>query len=129
MCVRFSVEIPRGLRGKPVAVAEGREGGPTTLDLTKWDFNKADCRTRYRKLIGNSKPPLLIGSLIDAGGEDEEQTNSGGSAPGIHLRIIRSTSARGTVFSSHTFALRKELGPANSCGFHEQVPRHVPDSD
>ena len=30
---------------KPVAVAEGRKGGPTTLDLTKWDFNKADCQT------------------------------------------------------------------------------------
>ena len=26
--------------GKLAAVAEGREGGPTTLDLTKWDFNK-----------------------------------------------------------------------------------------
>ena len=38
-CVRFSVEIPRGLRGrateKPAAVAAGREGGPTTLELTK----------------------------------------------------------------------------------------------
>ena len=36
---------------KPVAVAEEREGGPVTLDLTKWDFNKADCRTRCRNLI------------------------------------------------------------------------------
>ena len=36
--------------GKHVAVAEGRKGGPTTLDLTKWDFNKADCQTRCRKL-------------------------------------------------------------------------------
>ena len=30
--------------------AESRcEGGPITLDLTKWDFNKADCRTKCRK--------------------------------------------------------------------------------
>ena len=45
--------IPRGnsqavkrdrVTWKPVAVAEGREGGPATLDLTKWDFNKADCQ-------------------------------------------------------------------------------------
>ena len=27
---------------KPVAVAEGREGDPVFLDLTKWDFSK--CR-------------------------------------------------------------------------------------
>ena len=46
--------------GKPVAVAEGREGGPVTLDLTKLDFHKADCQTRCRKLIENSKPLLLI---------------------------------------------------------------------
>ena len=39
--------------------AEGRRG-PITLDLTKWDFNKADCRTKCRKLIENSKPLLLI---------------------------------------------------------------------
>ena len=30
---------------------------------------------------------------------------------------------------SYTFALRKELGPANSGGSHEQVPRYIPDSD
>ena len=58
---------------KPVAVAEEREGGPVTLDLTQWDFNKADCRTRCRKLIENSKPLLLMGSPIVSGGEDEEQ--------------------------------------------------------
>ena len=46
---------------KPVAVADEREGGPATPDLTKWDFNKADCRTRCRKLIENSKPLLLMG--------------------------------------------------------------------
>ena len=70
-----------------------------------------------------------MGSPIDSDGEDE--ANSGGSAPGIHLLIMRITRPQGTVFSSHThtFAPRQEMGPANSCGFHEQVPRHVPDSD
>ena len=63
-----------GVTGKPVAVAEGREGGPTTLDLTKWDFEKADHRTRCRKLR-------------------RQGANSGGSAPGIHVWIIRNTSA------------------------------------
>ena len=32
---------------------------------------------------------------------------------------------RGTVFSSHTFALRQELGTVTSSGFHEQVPRYT----
>ena len=68
MCVRFSLKIPRGLRVKPVAVADGREGGPVTLDLIKWDFNKADGRTRCRKLVENSKPLLLIGSPIGSDG-------------------------------------------------------------
>ena len=68
---------------KPVAVAEGREGGPVTLDLTKWDFNKVDCRTRCRKLIENSIPLLLIGLPIDSGGEDEEQTRAA-----LHLASI-----------------------------------------
>ena len=36
------------------------------------------------KLIGNSKPLLLIGSPIDSGGVGRG-ANSGGSAPGIHL--------------------------------------------
>ena len=69
-----------------------------------------------------------MGSPIDSYGEDQEQTRAV-----LHLalicEIIRNTSARGTVFPSHTFALHQELGPANSCGFLEQVPRHVPDSD
>ena len=39
-------------------------------DLTKWDFNKGE----NQKLIDNSKSLLLIGSPIDSGGEDEEQT-------------------------------------------------------
>ena len=62
-----------------------------------------------------------MGSPIDSGGKDEEQT------PAVLLLAFKceldeNTSARGTVFSSHTFALRKELGPAHSGGFHEQVP-------
>ena len=63
--------------GKLVAVAEGREGGPITLDLTKWDFNKADCRTRCRKLVEISTPLLLIGSPIDSGGGDKERARGG----------------------------------------------------
>ena len=55
--------------------------------------------------------------------------NAGGSALDIHVCTVRNTSARGTVFSSHTFAFRRQLGAANSGGFHEQVPRNVPNSD
>ena len=73
--------------GKLVAVAEEREGGPVTFDLTKWDFNKADCRTRCRKLIENSKPLLLMGSPIDSDGEDEEQTRAV-----LHLAFTRDLS-------------------------------------
>ena len=62
---------------KPVAVfAEEREGGLVTLDLTTRDFNKADCRTRSRKLKENYKPLLLMGSPIGFDGEDEEQTRA-----------------------------------------------------
>ena len=51
--------------------------------------------------------------------------------------VVQETSAEGDPQSTdaseiavtHTIALRKELGPADSCGFHEQVPRHVPDGD
>ena len=57
MCVRFCGN-PEMAAGKPVAVSEEREG--VTLDLAKWDFNKADCRTGCRKLIENSKPLLLM---------------------------------------------------------------------
>ena len=57
--------------------AKGRcEGCPATLDLTKWDFNKADCRNKYRKLVENSKPLLLIGSPIDSGREDKERARA-----------------------------------------------------
>ena len=60
------------------------EAGLKTLDLTKWDFNKADCRNKCRKLVENSKPLLLIGSPMDSGREDKERVR-GGFAPGIHL--------------------------------------------
>ena len=97
-----------GVKGKLFAVAEGREGGSTTLDITKWDFKKANCRTRCRKLIEHSKPLLLIGSPIDSGVEDMEQTRAV-----LHLQLICEIHdvqvARPTVLSSHTFALRKEL--------------------
>ena len=53
-----------------------RRGGPVTLALTMWDFNKADCRTKCRKLTENSKPHLLIGSPIDCGGVDREQSRA-----------------------------------------------------
>ena len=66
-----------------MAVAEEREGGPVTLDLTEWDFNKADRRTRCRKWIENSKSLLLMGSPIDSDGEDEEQTRAV-----LHLAFI-----------------------------------------
>ena len=47
--------------------AEGsHRGGLITLNLTKWDFDKADCRNKCRKLVENSKPLLLIGSPIDS---------------------------------------------------------------
>ena len=70
VCTILSGNSERAAR-KPVAVAEGREGGPVTLDLTNGDFNKTKCRTRWRKLIENSKPLLLMGSPIDSDGEDD----------------------------------------------------------
>ena len=76
LCGNSKVPKRNGATGKPFAVVEGSEGGPTTLDLTKWDFNAADCRTSYRKMIENSKPLLLMGSPIDTDGEDEEQTRA-----------------------------------------------------
>ena len=85
--------------GKPVAVfAEGLEDGPKTLDLTKWDFNKVHCRTKCRTLMENSEPLLLIGSPIDSGGGDKER-------------------ARGV------------LHLASICELYEQVTRHVSDID
>ena len=53
-----------------------RLGGPVTQDLTMWDLNKTDCRTKCRKLVVNSKPFLLIGSPIDFGGRDKQQARA-----------------------------------------------------
>ena len=50
MCVRFLCGNSERATGKPAVVAEEREGGLLTLDLTKWDFNKADCGTRCRNI-------------------------------------------------------------------------------
>ena len=82
--------------------AKGRcEGGPATLDLTKWDFNKADCRNKCRKLVENSKPLLLIGSPIDSGREDQELARAF-----LHLAFIcelyEVQMHGGSVFPSHT---------------------------
>ena len=43
-------------------------GGPVTLDLTEWDFSKADCRNKCKKLVVNWKPLLLIGSPVESVG-------------------------------------------------------------
>ena len=51
-----------------------REGGPTLLDLAKWDFNKADCPDQMLKIERKFEPLFLIGSPIDSGGGDKEQT-------------------------------------------------------
>ena len=76
LCVNSEAAKRDEVTGKLFAIAEEREGGPITLDMTNWDFKKADCRTRCRKLIENSKPLLLIGSPIDSRVEDVEQTRA-----------------------------------------------------
>ena len=117
-----------GVAGKPVAVAEGSEGGPTTLDLTKWDFNKADRRIRCRKLIENSKPLLLIGSPTDSGGEDEEQTWAV-----LRLAFIRELyeiqMREGRCFLHTQSPSAKSLDQPRVVDFMEQVLRYVPNSD
>ena len=58
--------------------AESRcRGGPVTLDPTEWDFSKADCRNKYRKLVENSKPLLLIGSPIGSASTGQPSTSRG----------------------------------------------------
>ena len=65
LCDNSEVSRRDGVTGKPVAVvADGREDGPMTLDVTKWNF-KADCWVKC--------PLLLIGSPIDSGGGDKER--------------------------------------------------------
>ena len=67
----------------------------------------------------NSEPLLLIGSPIDVGGGVKEQAR----------RAVRNTVAPRTVLASHTFKFRRQFEPGTSSGLHEQVPKHVPDSD
>ena len=57
---------------KPVAVAEGREGGPTTLD--ELGLKHSRLLDQMQKLIENSKPMLLIASPIDPSRENKERT-------------------------------------------------------
>ena len=62
-----------------------RRGGPVTPDLTTRDFNKADCRTKCRKLVENSEPLLLIGWITNRLLWRGQGASTGGSALGIHL--------------------------------------------
>ena len=69
----LSAQAARGGAGsrKPLTGSSSSSrcrGGPVTLDVTEWDFSKADCRNICRTLIENSKPLLLIGSPIDSVG-------------------------------------------------------------
>ena len=57
--------------------------GPKTRNLTKWDFNKVDCRTKCGILVENSKTLLLIGSPIGSGGGDKERARED-----LHLAFI-----------------------------------------
>ena len=78
-----------------------RRGGPVTLDLTEWEFSKADCRN-------NSKPLLLIGSPIDSGRGDKERARAV-----LHMAFIcelyKIQVHGGPVFPSHTFPFRRHL--------------------
>ena len=81
-----------------ISEAEGRcEGGQVTFDLTKWDFNKADCRNKCRKLVESSKPLFVIGSPIDSGQGKKERAR-GILHVAFILRVVRNTTARGRYF-------------------------------
>ena len=108
--------------------AEGRcDGGPITLDMTKWDFNEADCRTKCRKLI--RKFETAVADWITDRFWRRQGTGTGCSALGIHLRAVRNPTALGSVFPSRTLTVCRQLGTVNSCGFRKHVSRHVSDSD
>ena len=92
------------------------EAGLRTLDLTKWDFHRADCRNKCRKLVENSKPLLLIGSPMDSGREDKERVRAV-----LHLASCTKHHCTEVCISfKHTHILQTQLGTVNSCGFHEQ---------
>ena len=66
-------------------------GGPVTLDLTEWDFSKADCRNKCRKLVENSKPLLLVGSPIGSASTRQPSTGRGDKEQArvvLHLAFI-----------------------------------------
>ena len=77
-----SVDVCSILYGNP-ETGGCRRGGLVTLDLTMWDFNKADCRNTCRPMVEISKPLLLIGSPLDLGGGDKEQARAV-----LHLAFI-----------------------------------------
>ena len=76
-------------------------------------------RNKWRK-IGRELETVVV---------DSGRENKARSALGIHLRAVRNTTARRLVFLSRTLTFCRQLGKVNSCGFHEQVSRHVPDSE
>ena len=51
--------------GKPVAVADEREGGPVTFDLTKWDFNKADRLPNRMQKIDRTLETVVADGITD----------------------------------------------------------------
>ena len=59
------------------------QGGSVTLDLTEWNFSKADFRSKCRKLVENSKSLLLIGSPFDSFREHTEPARAV-----LHLAFI-----------------------------------------
>ena len=105
-----------------------RQGGPISLDLTKWRFQQSRLPDQMQT-IDRKLEAAVADWITDRFWWRRQGAISGGSTRGIHLWIVRNTSARGTVFSSHAFALRRELGAANRGACHKQVPRHVPDGD
>ena len=80
-----------------------------------------------QKIGRELEPLLLIGSPIDSGREDKERARVV-----LHLAFICELYEiqvhGGSVFPSYTFTFRRQLGTVSG-GCHEQVPRHVSDSD
>ena len=110
--------------------AESRcRGGPVTLDLTEWDFSKADCRNKCRKSVENSKPLLLIGSPIGSASMEQPSTSRGDKEARavLHLAFIcelYEIQVHGGRYFFHTHSHSADsCGPVNSRGFREQVSR------
>ena len=98
--------------------AESRcQGGPATLDLTEWDFSKADCRKKCRKVVENSRPLLLIGSPIGSASMAQPSTRRGDKKRAravLHLAFIGVLCEvqvhGGSVFPSHTIHIPQTVG-------------------